>query len=491
MLDDNAASLLQPFQDEAEKWVVASGCDIKSSIHDTEDVGGQSLLSLLLELRKLKGMGTRSKVRGSICDSYCSILNATKDMEASTLWLLKHNVSSAGELLEILRASNDDVLITDGFWIVQDDRKSGSISNRHTNLSRLLDRAKDCRMRFETSMFGVSVTAPTAAGYGRGPISNLHDFIVLCAAVERTIAVVMELFIGSDGDIVVFQEALSYNIPPRCRILYDHDLDLDRHLSTRPLMFTSGQSIVDARASHLKIECRDDYDEEVVELYEFPNITMDPILRGDCKVSHNIPLVDDGFGACVRAWVEDGHRPEDGFLRIIHGVTRGAIIASMFGTRTSIHVEDSMLATFNLLVFGAPKIWYIVPNRNGDLFRQFLKRQGLLGAAFEKRCFVQAFADRDLALSRSDMERFEVCRVVQRPGMTIMTIPGMIFHWTISTGFSLADSVNYYCRYRGGINLQELEGLWNAYEEDGGNSEFVSSRTSRQYFDTCKKFKIF
>ena len=51
-----------------------------------------------------------------------------------------------------------------------------------------------------------------------------------------------------------------------------------------------------------------------------------------------------------------------GLLQIIEGVTRGAIIASMFGSKTSIHVEDGFLSIYNFMLFGTPKIWYIVPN---------------------------------------------------------------------------------------------------------------------------------
>ena len=134
---------------------------------------------------------------------------------------------------------------------------------------------------------------------------------------------------------------------------------------------------------------------------------MDHIQNGDYKVAHNIPLVDYGFRLYTKAWTEDGEKPKDGFLRVIHGVMRGAFIASMFGTRTSIHIKDSMLATFNLLVLGAPKIWYIVPSKNGERFKQFLGQKGLLEPAFEKRCFVEAFANGCLAISERNEELWD------------------------------------------------------------------------------------
>jgi len=71
-------------------------------------------------------------------------MNATRDMEASTLWLLQHNLYLAQDLLGILKRANKEVLIEDDFWIVQNDRKCGSVSFRHENLLKL------CRMKFQT-----------------------------------------------------------------------------------------------------------------------------------------------------------------------------------------------------------------------------------------------------------------------------------------------------------------------------------------------------
>lgn len=238
----------------------------------------------------------------------------------------------------------------------------------------------------------------------------------------------MREYVGDDGDAEAFREALFYNIPERFMILYEQDVDLYGHFDNLSLGFGNGQSLVDSRFSHLAVKCRDDYDEKVIEIYNFRADAMDHILKGDCKVAHNIPLVDDGFGVCTKAWALEGVRPENGFLRVIRGVTRGAIIGSMFGTRTSIHVEDSMLATFNLLVLGAPKVWYIVPSTNDKRFQRFLLRKGLLEAAFQKRCFIEAFADDPLAIAEAEMELYGVRRVVQRLGMTVMTVFGIVFH---------------------------------------------------------------
>jgi len=151
MGDDHRAFLLQPFKQEVNNWYGSSNKYIQNCINGLEDNGGKSLLRLLLEVQKLKHKSLHSRIRADICNQYNNILNAIKNDKASTLWLLKHNFSSAKDLLEITKSANSKVLITDGFWIVQDNRKSGSISFWHTNLSKLLNRSENCCMKFETS----------------------------------------------------------------------------------------------------------------------------------------------------------------------------------------------------------------------------------------------------------------------------------------------------------------------------------------------------
>lgn len=82
-------------------------------------------------------------------------------------------------------------------------------------------------------------------------------------------------------------------------------------------------------------------------------------------------------------------------------------------------------------------------------------------------------------------------RIVQYAGMMVMTIPGLLFHWTICTGFNLADSVNFYCNFKKGMTLMQLEELWNSYKADAGNPDSHASTTSSLYFETLKTFNIF
>lgn len=164
---------------------------------------------------------------------------------------------------------------------------------------------------------------------------------------------------------------------------------------------------MNARSSYLRIECQNDFDEKVVEVYKFSNDWKIHIQNGDYKIAHSTLLVNDDFGLCIETWTT-GERLEDRCLRVIHEVTRDAIIPSIFGIRTSIHIEDGMLVTFNLLILDASKIWYIVPNKNSECFKLLLGRKGLLKEAFKKLCFIQAFADDYFAISKSEMEDHEV-----------------------------------------------------------------------------------
>ncbi len=68
--------------------------------------------------------------------------------------------------------------------------------------------------------------------------------------------------------------------------------------------------------------------------------------NGDCKITHNILMMDDEFGECAKLWC-GSIWPQDGVLQVIHQVTRGMIILSMFGTKKSIHIKHGLLVTSN------------------------------------------------------------------------------------------------------------------------------------------------
>lgn len=76
---------------------------------------------------------------------------------------------------------------------------------------------------------------------------------------------VMKIFIGGARDIY----ALFYNISSNLEILYDHDVDRDRYFDTAKLQFRSKLSLIDSRATHLEVTYKDDYEEDVVDVYQF------------------------------------------------------------------------------------------------------------------------------------------------------------------------------------------------------------------------------
>ena len=90
-----------------------------------------------------------------------------------------------------------------------------------------------------------------------------------------------------------------------------------------------------------------------------------------------------------------------------------------------------------------------------------LKLKGLLKAIFEKQCFIKAFANERLVFLKNEMESYEICWIMKQPEITVMTILEMIFHWTIPTGFSLADSVNLFNNF---FRNYELRGIANLME---------------------------
>ena len=90
------------------------------------------------------------------------------------------------------------------------------------------------------------------------------------------------------------------------------------------------------------------------------------------------------------------------------------------------------------------------------------------------------------------MEEYEIHRIVQYPGMIVMMVPGILYYWTISCGFSLADSTNFYLRFNGMEDVRRLKAMWQNFEEDGigRNAPHGSSTTASQYFDVCEGFGI-
>lgn len=446
----------------------------------------------LKEMRKLmkfleaKLAGT---LRRQIVERYANICatGATRDVFA-----VDHKIVSAAALLEHIKhvdgAVRDELLQDEGFWILVDKRRSQDVdASEHVHLREVLEHGEDCPVHFDQHAFGSRPNPLYYAFDSKRPCTtSLSKFMAYGARLEATIRQAMADVVGADAVYDAFAEALFYCIPSEFSICYGRDLDIDRDVHLKRVLARVQHSLVDApmepfvRSTGEKNEGRN---QVLIDCYEFPNVGLRGIRASDSRVASSFPLVDDAFGRCVEGWCTGDKRA---ILRIIDGVNRGAIITSMFGARTSVHVEDAFLCTFNLLVAGAPKIWYVVPRRHALGFRQFLVDRGLFQNTLEKRCFVEAFATGCRGMEEHDMRRFEICRIVQYPGMGIMSAPGEIYHWTISTGFSLAESANWFTT-AAGHSLGELKVAWTEFL---GRLMTDSSGTSVQFFDICEAYGI-
>ena len=80
------------------------------------------------------------------------------------------------------------------------------------------------------------------------------------------------------------------------------------------------------------------------------------------------------------------------------------------------------------MLFGAPKIWYIVPKHHSHTFRKFLVAQNLFDTVVSKNCYVKAFGEGRMVIPMDIVEKFEIARFVQYPGTIVMSIPSEIYH---------------------------------------------------------------
>ena len=66
--------------------------------------------------------------------------------------------------------------------------------------------------------------------------------------------------------------------------------------------------------------------------------------------------------------------------------------------------------------------------------------QNLFDTVVSKNCYVKAFEEGRMVIPMDIFEKFEIARFVQYPGTIVMSIPGEIYHWTISCEFNIAES---------------------------------------------------
>lgn len=173
----------------------------------------------------------------------------------------------------------------------------------------------------------------------------------------------------------------------------------------------------------------------------------------------SIAASDDGFGA--RGRLDPG-------IASATGLVSGAFTTARF------HAEDGFLGSANLLLYGSPKVrrhhppvnscsqksssdtahlqvWYVVSPQHAAIYldKMICQYGGDVGTS--KRLYPVQPSFSDLAIGK-------ITRLVQQPGDLVITQPGPVFHWTLSTGYSICEACNFF-----------IEGLgvsWNDCTQD-------------------------
>eukprot|EP00798_Chlamydomonas_sp_ICE-L_P003125 gene3125-13137_t len=138
------------------------------------------------------------------------------------------------------------------------------------------------------------------------------------------------------------------------------------------------------------------------------------------------------------------------------GIFLVSIICSGSFTNTQIHVEDLLLMSININVFGSPKVWWWIPQDKMEGFKAVAERMTRGGRSdLYTKCVAPFAVDKDVCppkqqLPLATLVKLGAKRALQMPGMGVLTGPGYAFHFTVSTGFNIAESCNMFLDVSGG-----------------------------------------
>lgn len=199
-------------------------------------------------------------------------------------------------------------------------------------------------------------------------------------------------------------------------------------------------------------------------------------------------------------------------LELMEGISLAATIVSMCFTYTPAHVEDMLQGAVNDLVVGAWKAWYFVDPATARVFKRLL--QNKYGPDGLQRVFQKQ--PRSATLSAADMRHAGVRIIFQPPGFMMVTLPvrsspsgsqvecpflsdlvamnlakastifghlgvlspdnsrvahvqGEVFHWTISLGASIAESLNFFTT-AGSTSLACLWSAWQRHAQEAAST---------------------
>jgi JmjC domain, hydroxylase len=108
-------------------------------------------------------------------------------------------------------------------------------------------------------------------------------------------------------------------------------------------------------------------------------------------------------------------------------------------------------------------VWYVLPNE-GEVGRVVAAFRGTEGAHA-----AQLLATKNVGAPRLSAEALVALgarRVVQHPGDIVLTAPGTAFHWTMATGFCVAESCNFMPHVPRGKHVAEVN-TWLATARRG------------------------
>ena len=83
-----------------------------------------------------------------------------------------------------------------------------------------------------------------------------------------------------------------------------------------------------------------------------------------------------------------------------------------------------------------------------------------------------------LALSATDLARLGVRVVYQREGEMVVTPPGVVYHWTISVGYTVAEALNFFVQ-RGSRSAEHLMQQFKGMLPRGGDKTELLAMLSK------------
>lgn len=223
----------------------------------------------------------------------------------------------------------------------------------------------------------------------------------------------------------------------------------------------------------------------VEHLYD-PDIDGDVFPKGSCLHGSSVVEKDDAFGKVYE--VLQNQTPPKSFEEegvMFGGFNTSVLILSMLLTYTFVHCEDFLFGALNTLIYGCPKIWYVVPSSLAPRFKAFLT-----DTYGPNACYLLFNKNIVPDFSGIDLKDFGIVRFVQPPGYTVYTMPGEILHWTVSTGFSLATASNFFVRWRCGLSLDGCRSKWNILTAEAKAEKARRQVINKQAVDALVKYSV-